>query len=754
MNTYSCKYSGGMTYDPSKVDLRDVDPVSGVPYLHESFILHSFVPIRYVRRQKPFDDANFVGMYPEGYRMPTILTKDAKFNVVKKTSFDDEVICFMVGTETVGHDEEKPIDCVTNHNSTRPGYLNLNARGTARQSKSAPAMTRERTKTMLQTAVTKRGTTSRTYLRDQNRKQEQSEIVEEAEPLTPRAVSAKPSAKVKRKKLPDQVEYALALKHPQWPEVAKEWETRSRNVGWPGKRVEKKIVSEGCHVTPGAHPKSEDPELEWEYNFFQAERILDNEAVSSVQRQCFIIFCLLCGECLEKRSLSLKQLKSVFYFVCETLDPNIWRSNKAVCVNMLIDTLLESIQSGNLPNYFMPKNNTLSHLEKETMVSIKDEVAKIRENPVSQLLELTQTCAFVNIFPFYCNVGELFKPFMADAEEFAKRGEVEKSVRALCTVTDELCNSFYMDSGFEKYAEAYEEIGVYVSSLIAHGVSGFEESIEYFIKPLQGDSEASKHLDFLPTLLSQKNISLSENLPHSEIWRPIRMCRLLIQKFADAKTGSHLYDHLGCMYHSASKGNDEHRKDALQRADAAFKAALGKEDCGIGTYVDYGRFLCKTKRYGDSLPLLRKVIMKESQKPESLNFYGKMESLVADEFMTREIDALDGVEVLSCAYAYYLLCECFIKMKKKADLLKSLKQFEELCVQTSDARSYSLLGYVYMKLRQFKKASVHFKKVQELQPDNKLVAANIMACTKFESKNVSDESLNLEKKMEKLSLWK
>ena len=64
----------GMTFDPSKVSLTDVDPVNNVSYLHESFVLHTFVPIRYVRRQKPFDDSTFTGMYPEGFRIPTVLT--------------------------------------------------------------------------------------------------------------------------------------------------------------------------------------------------------------------------------------------------------------------------------------------------------------------------------------------------------------------------------------------------------------------------------------------------------------------------------------------------------------------------------------------------------------------------------------------------------------------------------------------------------------------------------------------------------
>ena len=681
--------------------------------------------------------------------------KDAGGNVIKKTSFDDTVVCMMVGKEMVGADEkDKSIECITNTEFTRPGYLGLNPKGATRKAKSAPALSREKTKTMLESAVSSRGTTSRSYLKKQNKMQEESEVAEDNEPLTPRTVSISSSSKVRRKKLPETTDYALALKHAGWPEAASEWPERCRNFGWPGQRIEKKIVSTGCHVTPGAHPKSEDPDIEWEYTFFESERILDKEAVSSVQRQCFILFCLLCSDCLESKSLTVRQLKTVFYDVCETTDPQIWRSNKAICVNKLVDTLLESIRCGNLRDYFIPKNNTISHLEREQLVKLEASVAEIRKHPTQVLLDMTSTCAIVNIFPFYCNVRELFNPFIADADRFAGQKEVDKTVRAMVTVIDELCNSFYLDTGFQFYEESYEEIAVYISSLIAHGVSGFEECIEYFIKPLQGDSQANEHLDFLPQLLSQKNISLSEKLPPTEIWRPIRMCRLLIQKFSDAKQGSHLFDHLGCMYHSASKVFEDHRKTTLQKAENAFKEALGKGDCGIGTFVDYGRFLCKTKRFDDSLPLLRKVIMKESKKPESINFYGKMESLVADPFIKREIEATDGLEVISCTYAYYLMCECYFSMKKKADLLKSLNQFEDFCKEINDVHSYSLLGYTFMKLRQFKKALVHFTKVKDMQPDNKLVYANIASCTKFDKQNVSDESLNLEKKMEKLNLWK
>ncbi|KAL4221917.1 hypothetical protein ACF0H5_017969 [Mactra antiquata] len=749
--------SPAMTFDPSKVKLTDIDPVSSVPYLHQSFVLHSFVPIRYVRRQKPFDEPNFIGMYPEGYKIPTILTKDAKGNVIKKTAFDDAVVCMMVGQEKAGPDNDTntDIDCITNCQVTRPGYLCLHPKGPTRQAKSAPAITRERTRTMLSAEVSSRGTSSRTYLRKQNELQEEAEKMEENEPLTPRTLSrtGTPSAKTKRKKLPDNVEYALALKHQKWPEVADEWGSRGRNFGWPGKRIEKKILAGGCHVTPGSHPNSTDPEIEWEYTFYEAERVLDKEAVSSVQRQCFMLLCMLCMESLGNKMISLRQLKSVFYFCCETTDPQIWRTNKAVCVNKLIDSLLDGVRNGNLPDYFIPKNNTISHLQRDELVALEKSFSAVRNNPIQCLLEMTKSCALVNIFPFYCNVAELFNPFVENAKSFAKSEDKDKAARALLTVTDELCNSFYLDAGFEIYEESFEEITVYIQSLIAHGVSGFEEAVEYFIKPLQGDGEAQKHLEFLPQLLSQKNISLSEKLPPTEIWRPIRLCRLLIQKFANSNQGSHLFDHLGCMYHSASSVFKEHRQESLQKADAAFKEALGKEDCGIGTYVDYGRFLCRTKRYDECLPVLRKVILKEAKKPDSKNFYGKMEALVADEFIKREIEAEDGLEVFSCMYALYLTCECYIKLKKKPELVKSLSQFEELCKLTNDPSSISLMGYTLMKLRRFNKASDWFKLVQKAQPANKVVIGNIAACKKYESQNVADDDLNLEKEFQKLKFW-
>lgn len=739
-------------------DLTDIDPVSSVPYLHESFILNCFVPMRYVRRQKPFEDATFTGSYADGYKIPTVLTAGKDNTVTKKTSIDDKVVCMMVAKETVGPDNtKKNYTCIAHSENTFPGYLNLvpqtEVKQTREQLRSAPALTRERSNLMLKSEVSTRGTSSRKYLQNQNSMQEANEVVEETEPLTPRSFSAKPSSKPRRKKLPDNVEYELALRFPVWPEVAAEWVGRQRGAGWPGSRLEKKITSSGCHVTPASHPKSADPEIEWMYTFFDAERLLDKDAVSSVQRQCFIAFNLLLMELVEQKRLSYQQLKSAFYFTCEKLDPQLWRSNKALCVNNMLDHLLDGVKQGCLPHYFVSQNNTIGHLEKENIKALEDDLTEIRKHVVNSLLAITDKCALVNIFPFYCNVHELFKPFLEDSVAYTRNKSIEQSVQALLRVTDELSTAFYLDSGFQTYEESFEEVAHYISSLISHSVSGFEEAIEYFIKPLQGDNAAKQHLEYMPQMLSEKNITLSERLPPTEIWRPIRMCRLLIKKFSNGKRGSDLYDHLGCMYHSAAKQFQEHKKETLKRAEAAFKSALEKQDCGIGTYADYGSFLCKTNRYEEAIPVLRKVILAEGKKPSSINFYGKMEAIVADEYIKREIEANEGIELFSVAYCYYLTCECFIHLKKKKDLMQNWRNFEEICLATNDANSFSLLGYTRMKLRQFTKAQRQFETVLKIQPDNKLAYENIAACKKFADRNIDDSDLNLEKKLTKLNLW-
>ena len=659
----------------------------------------------------------------------------------------------MVAKETAAPDNEKGdnCECIVNENGTRPGFLNLNPRTSNRKAKSAPALNREKSKSMLMSEVSSRGKSSRSYLKKQNTIQEQSEMEEDAETLTPKTFTTNLTSR--RKKLPDQIEYALVLRHPLWPTVASEWCERPRNVGWPGKRVEKRIVSLGCHVTPGAHPKSDDPDIEWTYTFYEAERIINKESISSVQRQCFIAFCLLCMDLLESRSLTLQQLKSIFYFSCETIDPQYWRKNLALCVNHLLDHLLECIRCANLPDYFVVKNNTLSHLSKTDLVKLEATVSEIRKNPAQYLISLTTTCAFVNIFPFYCSVIDLFNPFIEDGKVFAKKGETEKSIRSLLTVVDELSNSFYLDSGYQVFESAYEEVEYYVSSLIAHCVSGFEEAIEYFVKSIQGDKEAQKHLQFMPQLLSQKNITLSEKLPPTEIWRPIRMCRLLIQKYSSAKQGSDLYDHLGCMYHSASEVFKDQREEIRQKAETAFKEAIGKEDSGIGAFVDYGRFLCRTQKFEESISVLKKVVQKETKSPEMINFYGRMEAVVADDFIKKEIDANDGLEVLSVSYSLYLICDCYIGLKKKQDLFKTLKQFEDLTVKINDPQSFALLGYTYIKIRQFKKAISHFKTIAKLKPNSTLAHEYVAICSRHEGYDKSDDKVTLEGKMEKLDLW-
>ncbi|KAL3832034.1 hypothetical protein ACJMK2_023714 [Sinanodonta woodiana] len=741
-----------MASDKKQTGLTGIDKVSNIPYLHMSFVFHSFVPMRYVRRQCPFDDPTFTGNSAEGYRLPQMFRLDENGSLQWKKMADDEVYCMMVAQEVVGpQDAKSPQDysCIADREHTTPGFTRLKMIQQIRQAKSAPVphLTREKSTMMLNKEVSSRGNSSKHYLQKQTRQasQDEEDESEHLSKLTRRAMSSRVSKTLKpapKPRLSDDVHYALALKCPFWPDEAKEWKTRNRPSGWPGKRVEIKVVTSSCHVTPGADSESEEPDIEWTFTFFEAERILSKEAISSAHRQCFIVFCMLCLDLLETGPLLYIHMKYVFYFLCEYIEPNIWRNNPGHAVMLLLEKLLQFIQEKNLPDYFISQRNTIKHWDKEDFTRTEHILTTVRKNPVECLLGFSDSFVIYDVFPFSGHVRQIFKPLLEDAQAIVKHQDVEKSVKACMQVVDELCNSFYLDFGFDDFVDHMMEVSYYIPAMINYGILAFEEFIEHFIKPLLGDSEADKQLQNLPLHLCQKNIALSDLIPATEIWRPIRMCVLLISKFASDKKGSDFYDHLGCMYHAASTTYEEHRKEALEKAEEAFKEAVKRDDCGIGTYVDYGRFLCMTGQHEQSISFLKRVIKKEGKKPTSTNYYGKMETSVTEDFIKKEIEENNGLEVLSAAYAFYLLVECFLAQQKQEELTKTLQQFAEMCNTSKDPKSHSLLGYCLIKVKRYSGAMAEFKKTLALDPNDKVAHYAVNFCRKMEKGEGGAESSN------------
>jgi hypothetical protein len=95
--------------------------------------------------------------------------------------------------------------------------------------------------------------------------------------------------------------------------------------------------------------------------------------------------------------------------------------------------------------------------------------------------------------------------------------------------------------------------------------------------------------------------------------------------------------------------------ELLRTADVQFKEALNREGegHGAGLFVDYAHYLCTCERHGDAIPHIMKVISLEKDKPESINYYGRMESFTLDSYLQKEIATYGGIELLSVVFAYY-----------------------------------------------------------------------------------------------------
>lgn len=200
-----------------------------------------------------------------------------------------------------------------------------------------------------------------------------------------------------------------ALKCPIWP--AADWSERERPSGWPSEGLIEKIVSKGCHIVSKPHPSSceSDAEIEFRYSFSVAEvdicRVLCDK-----QKQCFLLYRLAVMNALKglpsaEHTLSSYYLKTVLWWVCEELPSDKWtRDTIGSRLMDLIDKLLEFLLMGNIPNYFIPENNMISHFPGPVIHSLIKLVEGVRSDPVCHL--------FSSVIILQCKPDKMFQPLM------------------------------------------------------------------------------------------------------------------------------------------------------------------------------------------------------------------------------------------------------------------------------------------------------------------------------------------------------
>lgn len=719
------------------------DDISGLPHLHLSYAVHSFVPRRYVETQIPVATPTVVGNYAEGMRIPPLVIQKSKDTFEKKKFITDADVTFL-HVKDVDVDFPDVIDAdkanyVISTDSCHSGYCRLKVLDNGNNTKYTHLhvewkginyLGSTKSNEQFNSKITKNGEAINSMLTSLLSKGHGfdvkfmdvfSGVPNESFDLNRRPhtsigisgilVSAhkenndqKTSSGLIEDVYQDEVEHQLAFQCKTWPSIANEWKTRERSFQWPSPSTIDKVTLCPVHILPITNKASSTPDIEWQISFAVAEKRLIAEEVGDTQRQCYLVFYMLCLSIMAEGVLKVSHIRSIFFYACENLETRMWHKNPAFCVLYLLDHLIKAVKKKTLPCYFVKTNNMADHLSDLQISQLERRLTNVRRKPIEELLSLGETYTILDVFPYNLNVRKLFAPILADAKSYKDVAQAQQSIAYFISASNAVCNGFYHEYGFD------------------HCASVFEDVIDNFVEPVLGKEEATKQREYIPHLLNQRNIEFSNDLPPEDIWKPITFCRFLIVRYVEGNAGSGLYEHLACLHHAAANIFKERRKELLKIADEQFQEALNREGegHGAGLFVDYAHFLCTCSRHEDAIPHIMRVISTEKENPVSVNYFGKMESYTVDSYLQKEIATYGGLELYSVVLAYYLLIDCYNIAKKTAEIQNAIEAFENVCEKCQDPKAFNLLGYTYLKLGEKEKATAILNRANK-EPSNNIV---------------------------------
>lgn len=163
-----------------------------------------------------------------------------------------------------------------------------------------------------------------------------------------------------------------------WPMELSEFRERIRKYGWPRKDMISNIMENGVILLPIGHQKSPKGKLQWQISFVSAEKMLVR-SFSHVQFLTFVLMKLVVLDHFKhyplthEFSLSLIT-KIVMFWVLEETNESLWTAmtfldNFYSCFGKF----RSFIDSGFLPNYFIPKQNMFeSHASPTLLLQFRE----------------------------------------------------------------------------------------------------------------------------------------------------------------------------------------------------------------------------------------------------------------------------------------------------------------------------------------------------------------------------------------------
>lgn len=216
-----------------------------------------------------------------------------------------------------------------------------------------------------------------------------------------------------------------------WPNES-DFNNRTKYCVWPPRHLVNHIIRRGCHVAAIGDKGSDMFAMQWRISFALAEKTLV-ASFSHLQLKTYALLKIFLKECIERDSsvrelLSSYFMKTIVFHAIEHSRPSMWVDENIIqCFWYCFTLLLECVQTGYLPNYFILTNNMF-----RSKVTGDNRIRLLRV--LSRYHNMGYTCLFEcptfhSLLPIIQESGSIF-PSSLDGElqEFYQDIEVLRSI--------------------------------------------------------------------------------------------------------------------------------------------------------------------------------------------------------------------------------------------------------------------------------------------------------------------------------------
>lgn len=161
-----------------------------------------------------------------------------------------------------------------------------------------------------------------------------------------------------------ETDYAMCFRCRSWPYDLSDFSKRTKYSVWPPRYLVDDIVKYGCHVVAIGDKHSDLFAMQWRISFSRGEKVLV-WSFNHVQLKVYALLKIFLKECIEcdqsiKGLLCSYFMKTIVFYAIEHSTQSLWTDENFVrCFWYCFTILLECVQTGYLPNYFVPAHNML-----------------------------------------------------------------------------------------------------------------------------------------------------------------------------------------------------------------------------------------------------------------------------------------------------------------------------------------------------------------------------------------------------------